>query len=208
MPHIFLHGLGQNAQSWAKTAEFLPENINAEYPELSGFFTEECNYNSLYDGLCGYLSRFEAPFHLCGLSLGAVLALNYAADFPDKVDSLVLIAPQFRMPKTLLKFQNIIFRFLPEKQFVETGLTKSDFISLTSSMAELDFSGKLQKICCQTLIICGEKDSANKKAAVELSQKLSNSELVVAEKSGHEVNIDNPTVLAALISDFWSKAPD
>ena len=33
--------------------------------------------------------------NLCGLSLGAVLALNYAIDFPKKVNSLILIAPQY-----------------------------------------------------------------------------------------------------------------
>ena len=39
---------------------------------------------------------------LCGLSLGAVLTLNYAIDHPDKVKALVLIAAQYKMPKKLL----------------------------------------------------------------------------------------------------------
>ena len=38
---------------------------------------------------------------------------NYAIDHPDKVNSLILIAAQYKMPKKLLSIQNTIFRFMP-----------------------------------------------------------------------------------------------
>ena len=35
---------------------------------------------------------------LCGLSLGGVLALNYAIEHPEKIKGMVLIATQYKMP--------------------------------------------------------------------------------------------------------------
>lgn len=43
--------------------------------------------------------KFDEPIDWCGLSLGGVLALNYAIERPDKVKSLVLIATPYMIPK-------------------------------------------------------------------------------------------------------------
>ena len=116
---------------------------------------------------------FSEPLNLCGLSLGAVLALNYAIDFPQRVKSLILIAPQYDMPKFLLKVQNVLFKFMPESQFKDIGLTKKDFITLTNSMADMDFTSGLENVSCPVLVLCGEKDyNVNKKAAIKIAEKL------------------------------------
>lgn len=109
-----------------------------------------------------------------GLSMGAVLALNYAIDHPDKVKALVLIAAQYKMPKKLLKFQNMLFRFMPNATIKQFD-SKADAISLCGTMAELDFRDSLCKVSCPALIVCGEKDNANKKASKELAGYLSDS---------------------------------
>ena len=43
------------------------------------------------------------------------------------------------------------------------GFKKADVINLCGTMAELDFSDSLHKVSCPVLIVCGEKDNANKK---------------------------------------------
>lgn len=200
MKLIFLHGMGQSASSWDKTISFLPDGVQAVCPELSEFFTEgDCRYNQIYAAFCDYCNNFSEPLNLCGLSLGAVLALNYAVDFPQRVNSLILIAPQYDMPKFLLKVQNVLFRFMPEKQFRDIGFTKRDFITLTNSMSDMDFTSGLDKVACPVLVLCGEKDSANRKAAVKLAQMLPNAEFGIVENAGHEVNVDNPQKLAEVI---------
>ena len=100
------------------------------------------------------------------------------------------------MPKFLLKVQNILFKFMPESQFKDIGLTKKDFITLTNSMADMDFTSSLHKVICPVFVLCGEKDNVNKKAAVKLAEKLPNARFSTVENSGHEVNIDNPNGLA------------
>lgn len=204
MKYILLHGMGQNASSWDKTISFLPESAETVCPELSDFFTKDnCFYNKMYAAFCDYCNNFSDPLNLCGLSLGAVLALNYAIDNPSKVGSLILIAPQYEMPKALLKFQNFIFKLMPNSTFENVGFNKQDFITLTSSMADMDFSEDLKRVVSPALILCGEKDKANKKAAKRLAEGLKYAELCFVPKSGHEVNVDEPKSLAEIISGFY-----
>lgn len=104
MKYLYLHGLGQKPDSWDRVikettvsdrsvslslAEML-EDKAATYGELYAAFSEECN-------------KENDEIVLCGLSLGAVLALNYAIDHPDKVKALVLIAAQYKMPKKIIE---------------------------------------------------------------------------------------------------------
>ena len=197
MKYILLHGMGQNASSWDKTISYLPDTVETACPELSNFFSEDnCNYNKMYSSFCRYCNSFSEPLNLCGLSLGAVLALNYAIDFPQKVSSLILIAPQYNMPKFLLKVQNVLFKFMPESQFKDIGFKKKDFITLTNSMADMDFTSSLNKVNCPVVVICGEKDNVNKKAAIKLARELPNAKFSTIDNSGHEVNVDNPQGLA------------
>ena len=52
------------------------------------------------------------------------------------------------------------------------------------------------------LILCGEKDNVNKKAAIKLAEKLPNAKFATIENSGHEVNIDNPQGLAKVTGEL------
>ena len=197
MKYILLHGMGQNASSWDKTISYLPDTTETVCPELSNFFSEDnCNYNKMYSSFCRYCNSFSEPLNFCGLSLGAVLALNYAIDFPQKVSSLILIAPQYNMPKFLLKVQNVLFKFMPESEFKDIGLKKKDFITLTNSMVDMDFTSSLNKVNSPVVVICGEKDNVNKKAAIKLARELPNAKFSTIDNSGHEVNVDNPQGLA------------
>lgn len=206
MQTIFIHGLGQTPSSWDKTISCLSGQINAQSPDLSRLLKgAESTYENLYRAFAACCDEFPEPINLCGLSLGAVLALNYSIDNPQKVGSLILIAPQYEMPKALLKFQNVIFKFMPNSAFGNMGFDKRDFITLTNSMAELDFGGDLKKVESPALILCGEKDGANSKAAKKLAEILQNAEFRVVEKSGHEVNVDAPESLAEIINEYCFK---
>lgn len=205
MKNIFLHGMGQNASSWSKTISCFTESAECDCPEISSFFTQgNCTYNAIYNAMNSYLNTNPQKFNLCGLSLGAVLSLNYALNNPEKINLLVLIAPQFTMPKLLLKIQNIIFKFMPESQFSEIGFTKNDFITLTNSMNTIDFTDRLNSLALPTLILCGEKDKANIKAAKKLAAALPNAAFKAIPNASHEVNIDNPSELAVIIKEFFS----
>ena len=202
MSYIFIHGLGQSRSSWDKVISILSDRVDCpELPELLG--PGGASYQNLYNGLEQFCENAEQPMHLCGISLGAVLAMDYTIRHSARIRSLVLIAPQYHMPRRLLKLQNLLFRLLPEKSFRQTGVGREDLISLTNSMMDLKFESLLSNITCKTLILCGEKDRANKSAARALSKKLSNAEVRMIRKAGHEVNLEAPEDLAEILKNFY-----
>lgn len=203
MKCILLHGLGQSAASWDDTIKHMGQTPDILCPELSQWLEgHKPHYDSLYRGLEKYCAQFAGPLNLCGLSLGGILALQYGIEHPDRVNSLVLIGTQYTMPKGLLKFQNILFRLMPKKAFEETGFKKKDFIDLCKSMFDLDFRTGLGKLRCPILIVCGEKDKANRTAAIQMSGQIPNAELLVIPGAGHEVNRDEPEALGNAICVF------
>ena len=122
MHTIYLHGLGQTADSWKPVLEKITLPGDNSCPDLVALLRgREVSYSSLYQAFSQQCSKIDGELTLCGLSLGAVLALNYAIDHPGKVEALVLIAPQYKMPKKLLWLQNLVFRLMPESQFRQTG---------------------------------------------------------------------------------------
>ena len=204
MQYIFIHGLGQNPSSWDKTISLMPERINTVCPDLISMLGDnEITYENLYRSFAAYCNDISEPLNLCGLSLGGVLALNYAINYPAKVHSLVLIAAQYKMPKTLLKLQNLVFKVMPESVFKNMGFQKKDMIRLTNSMINLDFGEGLKNLSCKTLILCGAKDSANKKAAMGLAANITGANLKFIENASHEVNKDSPEKLAAELEIFY-----
>lgn len=162
MKCILLHGLGQTPSDWNDTVKNLDENFEVFCPTLFDWLqgTEFC-YTNLYQGFEEYCDQFDEPLVLGGLSLGGIHALQYAIEHSNKVKSLILIGTQSSMPKNLLKFQNMVFRFLPNTVFREMGASKKEIISLCNSMIALDFMDNLKDIHCRTLILCGKKDNDN-----------------------------------------------
>lgn len=203
---VFLHGLGQTPGSWTETIQKLNPAGPSLCPNLAELLQgKDPDYQSLYEAVSALCSQVDGTLDLCGLSLGGVLALQYAIEQPRKVRSLVLIAPQYRMPKTLLKVQNLLFRFMPERAFQSTGFGKKAFIRLCGSMMDLDFTSALSAVGCPVLVLCGERDSANKKAAAKLTELLPDAEMQEIPGAGHEVNLDAPEQLAGVLSRFCQR---
>ncbi len=202
---IFIHGLGQTTSSWDKTRSLLDNQDAILCPSIQEFLKEEnpITYQELYSNFSNYCSSIQKPLDLCGLSLGAVLALNYACEHPQEVSSLVLIAGQYKSPKLLLQFQNIVFRFLPSSAFADIGFQKKEMIELTRSMEQIDFTPFLKRISCPTLLLCGEKDKVNQKASQKASGHIKNSQFCKIQSAGHEVNIDAPQKLAEKLNHFY-----
>lgn len=203
---IFVHGSGHKATSWEKTISYMTNNEDIVCPNLSSILEEkEASYENLYSSFVKYCNEFDGQIHLCGLSLGGILALNFALDFPQKVKTLVLIGTPYKVPKVAFSFQNIIFRFLPKSIFETMAFDKKNTFALGDTMKNLDFSDRVKNIKCPTLILCGKKDSANMKSADYLSQSIRSAELKIIENTGHVVNEENPKALADILNEYYLK---
>ena len=201
---IFLHGLGQGPSAWADVRSALSDRITAECPNLFSMARgERLDFPSLYRGFSDYCAEQGERLHLCGLSLGAVLALHFALEHPGAVGSLVLIAGRARMPGKLLQVQSALFHLMGEKSFQGMGISKADAIALTASMRKLDFQDALGDVRCPTLVLCGESDSANRREASSLAAGIPGAELAFLPGAGHEVNREAPAALAAALESFY-----
>ena len=176
MPHtMLLHGLGQSSDSWKQVIDCLPTEQKEELhtPDLFTL-TEEISYEGLYRGWEQSCQKLPGRLHLCGLSLGAVLALDYTIRYPQRVESLVLIAGQYRSPKFLLSMQSLLFSLMPASNFAQLGISKEQMLRLNRSMIPLDLSRQLSTVRCPVLLLCGEQDKVNRKASVQMLLMLPN----------------------------------
>ena len=206
MKNIFIHGLGQNSSSWDKMLSFLDKKDPYYCPDLFILLKDkDVTYEMLYSVFSEYCNNLSEPLNLCGLSLGGILALNYTLDYPEKVNSLILIGIQYKASKILFKLQYYMNKITPESAFIKIGYKKDNFLKLLKSMKNLDFSKKIESISCKTLIICGKNDFLNIKAAKNLSINIHNAKLNIIENSGHMINIENPKKLSLVINEFYDK---
>ena len=209
MINILVHGLGQNESSWNKVKELLKENkIEVETPNLFNLTKNyQLNYENLYRIFVNYCNSFKEKLNIVGLSLGGILAIDYANEYPEKVNSIILSGTPYEIPKSIITIQNIIYKFMPKKVFEQIGCTKKDLITLMDSIKNLTIPQKAPNIKCHTLIMCGEKEknNINMKSAIKLNEVIKNSKFEIIKNAGHEVNIDNPKEFANTIYNFWKE---
>ncbi len=206
MINILIHGLGQDDKSWEEIKNRLERNnVKLGIPNLYKLMKNyQSNYENLYKVFEDYCNSLkENELNLCGLSLGGVLAIDYAIKYPQKVKSLILIGVPYKIPKTIFKIQNLTFRFMPKRIFEDRGYPKKDFISLINSLSNLDIPNKVKNIRCKTLILCGENDKVNLKSVKQLNENIKQSKQKIIRNSKHEVNIENSAELSNEIMDFF-----
>ena len=204
MAKILIHGSGHKATSWNEMISHMENNSDILCPNLVSVLKgKEASYVNLYSSFTKYCGKIDGQIHLCGISLGGILALNYTLDFPEKTKTLILIGTPYKVPKAAFAFQNMLFRFLPKSVFENMAFDKKDTFALGNSMKSLDFSDRVENIKCPTLIICGKKDNANMKSAYYLAQNIKNAELKIIENVGHVINEEAPETLAKILDDYY-----
>ena len=205
---ILLHGSGHGPESWENTASLLPSDWETLRPGLSAILGgREAGFENLRDAFERYCAGLEGPLHLCGLSLGGILALDYALAHPERVKSLVLIGTPHRVPKAAFAIQNLVFRLLPESAFRGMAFGKRDTFALGRSMKNLDFRGRLDGAACPALVLCGAKDRANLASAEYRARHMKNARLKILPGTGHVVNEEAPETLAEILTDFYRAQP-
>jgi pimeloyl-ACP methyl ester carboxylesterase len=97
-PVILIHGLGAAAaRDWAETVPALADGYDVYALDLPGFGASDkgnhlyspSNYVRVLDAL--FSERLKRPANVVGHSMGGVIALAYAAAFPDRVRRLVVV---------------------------------------------------------------------------------------------------------------------
>ena len=137
---ILIHGSGHKAASWNETVSRLDCRGDVLCPELSSLLMgKEASYPNLRAAFGAYCAQAGGPVHLCGLSLGGILALDYTLEHPEAVKTLVLIGTPHKVPKAAFALQNVVFRLLPQSTFASMAFDKKDTFALGNSMKRSGF---------------------------------------------------------------------
>ncbi|MBO1901779.1 alpha/beta fold hydrolase [Leucobacter weissii] len=203
---IFVHGLGDSPASWAQQISTLPaawEGVAIDVPGLGaageGAFSLERAARRVVEAMD---ERGWREAVLCGLSLGAMIALRAAVDFPERVRGLVLAAGQVRPPRALLRVQNALIRVLPARAVASGGVDKSRILSAARAVMHVDFGPDLARIACPTLVLCGSRDRANLPASRRLAAEIPGARLAILEGAGHQSNTQSPESFSAELNRF------
>ena len=209
---MFLHGLGASPSSWDAQLTALPPGFTGFAPQIPGItgaahtpFTVQGAARALVGELD---ARHLGSVHLCGLSLGAMVATQLALDHPDRVASLVLSGSQVRPNPVLMAVQRNVIRLLPEQVAAGMGLTKSDWLAVLRSISRVDTVPRLREIHVPTLVLRGSRDVANLPAARRLADGVPGARLQVVPGAGHPWNEQDPERFSATLSAFYGQLDD
>ena len=200
MKLIFLHGLGQSAESWKEVRDLL-----TDYPSeaIELFPSGVSNYQQAKERVYQHLAQETEPFILVGLSLGAALALELSSyDLPN-LRALVLSGCPLKLSGNILFYvQLLIFKLLPKRVFEKQGADKALMVGISEELKTLDLR-EIAKTCpYPTLLICGSKDKPNLSSMNALHRLLTNSQFQIIPDGPHVLNKEKPKEFAEITRSF------
>lgn len=209
---VFLHGIGAGPDSWNTQIANLPDGFTGIAPHITGLTDADEQEFSLTAAAAAVRDdldqRGAERVHLCGLSLGGMVATRFAIDHPERVASLVLSGSQVHPNLALMRVQNTIMRMLPARLVAQPGMSKQRMLAVLRAVADTDFRSELSEITAPTLVLCGEKDRPNIPAAEELAAGIAGAELQLVAGAGHEWNVHHAGEFSRRLNAFYlSQAP-
>ncbi len=242
VPLVFLHGVGSSRLTWARQLADFGRDHLAVAPDMRG-----------YGGSSGRpatisMQRFGAdvaaliehlgpcPAHVCGLSMGGVVALNLWRDRPDLVRSLALAdtwanhpAAMANHPQRLAGIDAATMADLARARMpavygpdappemvelgvlVFGGLDREAYRAASADLWPQDLREVARTVTVPTVVMVGEHDTITPPPlAEELAGLIPGARLVVIPRAGHLTNEENPgafnAALGALVRGPRSRA--
>ena len=200
MKLIFLHGLGQSADSWKEVQDLL-----ADYPSeaLDLFPSGVGTYQEAKECIYQHLSKETEPFVLVGLSLGAALALELSSFEIPNIQALVLSGCPLKLAGNIpFYIQLLIFKLLPKRIYEKQGADKALMVGVSEELKTLDLREIARNCSYPTLLICGSQDKPNLKSMKDLQQLIPNSQFQIIPDGPHVLNRVKPKEFAEITRSF------
>ncbi len=240
-PILLLHGLGANAESWYLQ---IPVLVEAGYrvlaPDLPGFGKstfdgDQWNFDWIGKELIGFLRSARInQFGLLGISMGGVIGLKLAAEYPEMVQMSVLVntfavlRPRrwgelgyflrrgvrafFLSPQAQAEL--VAHRIFPndDKSLFRVMLAESikqanPRVYRRAMLALARFDGRelARRITNPVLVVSGEKDTT---VPIYLQKRLvellPNSGHVIIQGVGHALPVEQPQLFNQVMLSFYA----
>ena len=200
MKLIFLHGLGQSADSWKEV-----QGLLADYPSeaLNLFPAGVGTYQEAREHIYQRLTVETEPFVLVGLSLGAALALELSSFNLPNLQALILSGCPLKLAGSIpFYIQSLIFKLLPKRIFEKQGADKSLLVGVSEELKTLDLREIAKNCSYPTLLICGSQDKPNLSSMKAIQELMPNSQFQIIPDGPHVLNRAKPKEFVAITRSF------
>lgn len=236
VPIVFLHGVGSDKSVWRPQLEHFGSTRRAVAFDYPGYgeseFVEGATREDYAAAILAAMDQLEIDrAHICGLSLGGVIAIAMHAQAPARCASLI-IADSFAVhpdgqaihDRSVAASQAMSMRELAEARTdLLLGTETSDELraEVIATMGSIDPRAyrvgaaavwladqrdRAAAIRVPTLILVGEEDRITPpQLSAELKQMIAGSILVRIAKAGHLANAEQPQAFNSAIESFLSE---
>lgn len=216
-PLVLLHGLGGSGRWWTRNVPALAAHHRVHVVDLVGFGESRNRDPFAFVTAKAILLRWLDHLQLdhvalVGHSLGGRIAAELAADAPDRVAKLVLVAaalfPAGRSrPIPVPGLVRSWFRTAPDFfPILAVDALRADPRTVWRATVELlttDAEAKLPRVTAPALLVWGERDAIVPPAVGErVGRLLPRADLVVLPGAGHVPMWDRPTEFNRLLLEF------
>ena len=231
-PLVFLHGVGSDKSVWQPQLEYLGRTRHAIAFDYPGYGDSDPapEGTTRDDYAAAILSAMRAlgiaRAHVCGLSLGGVIAIALHHAAPDSCASLILADTFAVHPDG----RGIYDRSLAgSRDLPAMAEARVDFLlaqpadpqvrrEVIETMSRIDPAAyrigaeavwladqrdRARAIAVPTLVICGEDDKPTPPdLSRELAAMIPGAQLAMMARAGHLTNLEQPARFNALVDDF------
>lgn len=238
---VLTHGLGGSTQTWETTVPRFAKHYQVLTWDVRGHGQSDKPEGRYSAGL--FASDLAALLKVLGIdgafvlghSMGGVVALRFALDFPDLCNALIVSSSSAEVnPRATQFWQDLAAAALEKgmeavpldpartftKSFVENNpeiveeLTRNRmandpgaYVRAALAISEYNYNEELSRIGCPTLIIVGNDDLTTPPGgSVKMSRLIAGSKLVIFKDCGHLSYVEQPEVFSQSVLDFLAEA--
>jgi 3-oxoadipate enol-lactonase len=233
-PLLLLHSLGVSSESWSRVIKPLAQSYSVYAWDMMGHGdSDKPPRNFLIEDYARNVTHFSdklglGQIILCGNSVGALIALEVAAAYPEKVKAVILVGcPGWdawgRLERLMLSASNYDSEGNPLPATKEqlamsyTRVTKEliEWVNQQRAKAGLwmkktmiaiglyDAISKLLLVRCPTLVVFGSEDLLREREKA-LLEGISGAKHAVVPDAGHLPQLDNPEGFLQEVKQFLS----
>jgi len=235
---VFLHGVGSDRQTWQPQLEELSATQTAVAIDARGYGGSWTRPDTVsmarfaVDTVAVIQALGQGHAHVCGLSMGGIVALHLWRDHPGVVRSLILAdtwawhptaaagqdarlaaidasdmasLARIRMPAVYGPRASPLLVQRGVERFA--SLDKAVYLAATAGLWGVDMRSVAGSVTVPTLVLVGEHDTiAPPHLSRELAELVPGAQFVVIPNAGHLPNEENPAAFNQAVSAFLEKS--
>lgn len=231
-PLVLLHGGGGNSTMWRSNIEKLSQHFCVYTLDIIGEPGKSAGARPKYMSQDHSLwlketltaLQLDSPA-ICGLSLGGFIAQQFALNYPERLNTLILLAPPTLLPmrlsfifkamlasivptdgfiKYFFKATSVRARTLPDERIWQNITTLWRAYRPNNQKMPVISSHMLKALPDKTLLLLGEDeilfDSQEARAKVQGANP--NIQVVILKQAGHTLSFDQPERVNQAIIEF------